>query len=66
MTLTQDFNNTINAAASMDFDKGEAVSSTCTWEVTSGLKMSETITESIGIPELEKTSFSETMELDFS
>lgn len=66
LTLAQDYCNSGNESGSMEFKKSHEVSSTCSWSVSVGLKYSESITEKIGVPTLESTSFSETVEMDFS
>jgi len=66
LTLSQDYCNTLNESGSFTFKKSKEVSSTCSWSVTTGLKITESITETVKIPELESTSFTETVEMDFS
>jgi hypothetical protein len=66
LALSQNFNNSLDAAATMHFKKGSTVSSTCSWSVTAGVKSTTTIEETVKIPELEETSFKESLELSLS
>jgi len=66
LILSQEFNNTLPDPATMHFKQGQAVSSTCSWSLTAGIKSTSTITEKVGIPSLEETTFTESIELSLS
>jgi hypothetical protein len=64
--LSEDYCNSLSESGSFRFTKTKSVSSTCSWTVTSGIQYQNSISATVGIPELAQTSFSESINMNFA